>query len=52
MKESMRKILCCICRKPMILIVSGSGEEKRWRCNTPGCVIHEYALMKNRYLLQ
>lgn len=52
MKESIRKILCCVCRNPMVLTASGSGEEKRWRCNTPGCVIYDYALRKNRYLLQ
>jgi hypothetical protein len=52
MKESVRKIICCVCRRPMILTASGSGDEKHWRCNTPGCVIHDYARRKNRYLLQ
>ena len=52
MKESMKKILCCVCRKPMVRILSGSGEKKRWRCMTPGCVINEYAQRKNRSFLQ
>ena len=48
MKESMRKIFCCECRKPMVLI-AGPGERKLWRCTTPDCVIHEYTRMKNLY---
>jgi len=52
MKESMRKILCCVCRKPMVLILSGTGEKKLWRCTTPGCVIHEYLRRKKKSLLQ
>ena len=48
MKESMRKIFCCECRKPMILM-TGPGERNLWRCTTPDCVIHEYTRMKNLY---
>lgn len=52
MKKSLRTILCCVCRMPMVPTMSGTGEEKLWRCNTKGCMIHDYALWKNRYLLQ
>lgn len=47
-KESMRTIFCCDCRRPMVLI-PGPGGRKLWNCTTPGCVIHEYARRKNRY---
>ena len=51
-KESVRKIFCCVCRRPMILIRSGSGERNLWRCTTAGCVIHEHAKRDKQYLPQ
>ena len=51
LKESMRKVFCCECRKPMVLI-AGPGERKLWRCTTPDCVIHEYTRLKNLYPVQ
>jgi hypothetical protein len=47
-KESARKILCCVCRRPMILHLSESGERNLWRCTKAGCVIHEYAQREKR----